>query len=158
MIFCANLYYIIEFWWIFISKFIFLNNEPCTIRPTSIDLNADELLQALRHYAFIVSLDTCIGKSWFICSSICVPSKTGDIHETVFNMVTGFNESNKNSIQYNIFYVIVNKNLMVKKKEKEKNKNNDKCWCECKKSIKQHACKDFLWNPSQCDCERDKNM
>ena len=42
-------------------------------------------------------------------------------------MVTGFNKSNKNSIQYNIFYVIVNKNLMVKKKEKEKNKNNDKC-------------------------------
>ena len=41
-------------------------------------------------------------------------------------MVTGFNESNKNSIQYNIFDDIVNINLMVKKKEKEKNKNNDK--------------------------------
>ena len=82
----------------FISKFISLNNEPCTIRPTSIDSNPDELLQGLCHYAFIVSLDTCIGKSWFICSWICVPSKTGDIHETVFNIVTRFNESNKNSI------------------------------------------------------------
>ena len=27
-----------------------------------------------------------------------------------------------------------------------------------RKSIKQHACKDFLGNASQCDCERDKNM
>ena len=81
----------------FITKFISLNNEPCTIRPTSIDLNPDELLQGLCHYTFIVSLDKCNWKSWFMCSWICVPNKTGDIHVTVFNMVTGFNEPNKNS-------------------------------------------------------------
>ena len=34
--------------------------------------------------------------------------------------------------------------------------NNDKCWYECKK---RHACKkDFVWNPTTCNCENGKNL
>ena len=32
----------------------------------------------------------------------------------------------------------------------------DKCWCECKKGL---LCeKDYIWNPSTCDCENRKYL
>ena len=34
--------------------------------------------------------------------------------------------------------------------------NNDKCWCECKKC---HVYKkDYVWNPSTCNCENGKYL
>ena len=34
--------------------------------------------------------------------------------------------------------------------------NNDKCWCECKKC---HVCeKDYVWNPTTCNCENEKYL
>ena len=33
-----------------------------------------------------------------------------------------------------------------------------KCRCECKELIDKDVCdKGFIWNPSNCDCEWDKN-
>ena len=37
------------------SKCVSLNNEPCTIRPTLINLNPTEL----NYYPFMISLDKC---------------------------------------------------------------------------------------------------
>ena len=39
------------------TKCISLNDEPCMIRPTFIDLNAVEL----KYYTFMISLDKCSG-------------------------------------------------------------------------------------------------
>ena len=34
--------------------------------------------------------------------------------------------------------------------------NNGKCWCECKKG---HVCeKNYVWNPSICNCENGKYL
>ena len=36
--------------------------------------------------------------------------------------------------------------------------NKNKCRCECKKLIGKGVCyKGFIWNPSNCECEYDKN-
>ena len=37
------------------TKCVSLNNEPCMIRPTVIDLNPNEL----SYYLFMISLDEC---------------------------------------------------------------------------------------------------
>ena len=39
------------------TKFMFLNDEACIVRPTLIDLNRVEL----KYYPFIISLDKCSG-------------------------------------------------------------------------------------------------
>ena len=39
------------------TKCLFLNDEPCMVRPTLIDLN----LVKLKYYSFMISLDKCIG-------------------------------------------------------------------------------------------------
>ena len=37
--------------------------------------------------------------------------------------------------------------------------NTDKCWCEFKNTIKHHVCKkDYIWNPSTCNCQFDKYL
>ena len=78
-----------------VSKFstcIFLNNQPCKIRPTLINFNSGEYNQGLSYCPFIVNLDRCNGscnslddlsnrnkwKIWIVC---------------VFNMITQINES-----------------------------------------------------------------
>ena len=39
------------------KKCLFLNDEPCMVRPTLIDLNPVEL----RYYPFMISLNKCTG-------------------------------------------------------------------------------------------------
>lgn len=41
------------------TKCISLDNEPCLVRPTLIDLNSNAHNQRLCHYPFMVSLDRC---------------------------------------------------------------------------------------------------
>ena len=39
------------------TKYMFLNDEPCMIRPTLIDMNPNEL----KYYSFMISLNQCTG-------------------------------------------------------------------------------------------------
>ena len=39
------------------TKYLFLNDEPCVVRPTLIDLNPVEL----KYFPFMISLNKCIG-------------------------------------------------------------------------------------------------
>ena len=39
------------------TKCLFLNNELCMVKPTSIDLNPVEL----KYYPFMICLDKCVG-------------------------------------------------------------------------------------------------
>ena len=40
-----------------IRKCLFLNDEPCVVRPTLIDMNPNEL----KYYPFMISLNKCTG-------------------------------------------------------------------------------------------------
>ena len=53
------------------TKCIFLNDEPCIVRPTLIDLNHVEL----KYHSFMTSLDKFSGSCKVLSSKICVPKK-----------------------------------------------------------------------------------
>ena len=51
------------------TKYESLNDEPCMIRPTLIDLSHVEL----KYYPFIISLDKCNRSCNVVSPKICVP-------------------------------------------------------------------------------------
>ena len=40
------------------TKYLFLNDEPCMVRPTLVDMNPNDL----KYYLIIISLNKCTGK------------------------------------------------------------------------------------------------
>ena len=71
------------------TKCVSLNDEPCMVSPTVIDLNPIEL----KYYPFMISLDKCTGRSNVLSPKICVPNATKDINVKAFNMIPDKNEA-----------------------------------------------------------------
>ena len=69
------------------KKYLFLNDEPCMVRPTLIDVNPVEL----KYYPFMINLKKCTGNVW--SRKICVPKETKDINVKAFNMITNENKA-----------------------------------------------------------------
>ena len=63
------------------TKCLYLNDEPCTIRATLIDLN----LLELKYYPFMVSSDKCTGTCTVLSPKRCVPKETKYISLNAFN-------------------------------------------------------------------------
>ena len=66
------------------------------IKPTFINLHPNEYSQELHFYPFVVNLDRCIGScNAFndLSNKTCVPSKAEDLNVSLFNIITGKNES-----------------------------------------------------------------
>ena len=57
------------------TKCLSLNDKPCMLRPTLIDLNPAEL----KYYPFIIRLDKHTGSCNVLPPKICVPKETKDI-------------------------------------------------------------------------------
>ena len=69
------------------TKFPFLNDEPCMVRPALIDLNPADL----KYYSFMISLNKYTG-SWNVLSpKIYVQKETKDINVKAFNMMRNKN-------------------------------------------------------------------
>ena len=68
------------------TKCLSLNDEPCIIRSTLIDLNPVEF----KYYPFTISLDKFNGSCNILLPKICVPKKT--LNVKVFNMITNKNK------------------------------------------------------------------
>ena len=64
-----------------------LNDEPCMVKPTPIDLNPTEL----RYYPFIINLDKCSGSCNALSQKICVAKETKDINAKAFNIIPNEN-------------------------------------------------------------------
>ena len=65
-------------------------------QPTLINLYPYEYSQEFHYYPFSVKLDRCVGSCNTIndlSNKLCVPSKTEDLDLSLFNIVTGINES-----------------------------------------------------------------
>ena len=56
-------------------KYLFLNDEPCMVRPTLINVNP----VGLRYYPFMISLDKCTGSFNVLFPKICL--KRNKIHK-----------------------------------------------------------------------------
>ena len=77
-------------------KDVLLSNQKCMIQPTLINLHPNEYSQEFHYYPFTVKLDKCVGS----CNSlndfsnkVCVPNKTEDLNLSMFDMITGINQS-----------------------------------------------------------------
>ena len=75
---------------------VLLSNQRCEIKNTFINLNPNECNQEFHYYPFTVKLDKCVGSCNTLndlSNKVCVPNKTEDLNLSVFNMITGINES-----------------------------------------------------------------
>ena len=105
-------------------KCVLLSNQKCMTQPTLINSHPKEYSQEFHYYPFAVKLDRCVGSCNTLndlSNKICVRNKTEDLNLSVFNMITGINESKT-----------LTKHIS---RQCNSNKwwNNDKCRCECKK-------------------------
>ena len=83
---------LLNFSWSLATKCVLLNNEPCIIRPTLIDLSS----VVLNHYPFMISLDKCNRSCNAVNdlpTKICIASKAKDTNDKVFLMITRANEA-----------------------------------------------------------------
>ena len=71
------------------TKLMFLNDEPCMVRPTVIDMNPVEL----KYYPFMISLNKCTGSCNVLSPKIFAPKETTDINVKAFNTITNKNEA-----------------------------------------------------------------
>ena len=71
------------------TKFVLLDDKPCVVRPTLIDLNSVEL----KYYPFMITLVICKGIYNVLSPKICVPKETTDIIVKLFNIITNKNEA-----------------------------------------------------------------
>ena len=69
------------------TKDLFLNDEPCMVRPTLIDMNPVKL----KYYPFVISIDKCTGSCNVLSPKTCVPKETKDIYVKASNMITNKN-------------------------------------------------------------------
>ena len=127
-----------------------LSNQKCMIQPTLINLHPNEYSQEFHYYPFSVKLDRCVGSCNTLndlSNKVCVPNKTEDLNLSVFNMITGINESKT-----------LTKHISCECKCKfdggscnsDQWWNDDKYQCECKKR--------HLWNPAKCNCKNGKYL
>ena len=123
-----------------------LNDEPCMVRATLIDLNPE-----LRYYPLMISLDKCSGICNVLLPKICVPKQRKDINVKTFNMITNESEAKTMTKYISCDCKCKFNNTPCNSNQKW---NNETCQCKCKSY---HKCrKDCSWNPSTCICENSK--
>ena len=71
------------------TKSLFLNDVPCIVKPTLIDMNPVEL----KYYPFMISLNKCTGSCNVLSPKICVRKETIDINIKAFNEITNKDEA-----------------------------------------------------------------
>ena len=100
------------------------------IQPTLIKLHPNEYSQELHYYPFAVKLDRWVGSCNTLndlSNKVCVPNKTEDSNLSVFNMITGINESK--TLTKHISWECKCK-FDGRKCNSNQWWNNDKYWCE----------------------------
>ena len=78
-----------------------LSNQKCMTQPTLINLHLinlhpNEYNHKFHYYPFAVKLDRCIGSCNTLndlSNQVCVPNKTENLNPSMFNIITGINES-----------------------------------------------------------------
>ena len=78
------------------TKCVLLSNQKCMIQPTLINLHPNEYSQEFHYCPFAVKLDRCVGSCNTLnnlSTKVCAPNKTEDLILSVFNTITGINES-----------------------------------------------------------------
>ena len=138
------------------TKCISLGNQKCMIQPTLINSHPNKYSQEFHYYPFVVKLDRCVGSCNTLndlSNKVCVPNKTEDLNLSVFNMITGINESETLTKDISCKCKC---SVGGKKCNSDQWWNNDKCRCEWEKNHVYE--KDYVWNPATCLCENGKYL
>ena len=116
------------------AESLFLNDEPCMVRPAIIDMNPVKL----KYYPFMISLNKRTGSCNVLSPKTCVPEETKDINVKPFNMKTNKNEAKAN--EEHILCDCKCKFNSISCNSNQK-RNIKTCQCECKNC---HKCeKDY---------------
>ena len=78
------------------TKCVSLSNQKCQIQPTLINLHPNVYSQEFHYYPFATKLSRCVGSCNTLkplSNKVCIPNKTEDLNLSVFNIITGINES-----------------------------------------------------------------
>ena len=138
------------------TKYVLLRNQKCMIQPILINLHPNEYSQEFNYYPFAINLDRCVGSFNILndlSNKVCIPNKTEDLNLSVFNMITGINESK--TLAKDISCECKFKFDGTKCKSNQW-WNNDKYRCEYKKH---HICeKDYVWNAATWNYENGKYL
>ena len=127
---------------------VFLNAEPCMVRPTLMDLNPVEL----RYYPFMISLGKYSGNCNVLSPKNCVPKETKDVNVKVFNMITNRNEAKTLVKQISCNFKCKFNSSTYNSNQKW---NNVTCQSECK-NYRTYKKDYYSWNPKRCICENGK--
>ena len=131
------------------TKCLFVNDEPCMVTATVIDINPVEL----KCYPFVVSLNKCTGTCNVLSPKACVPKGTRDVNVKAFNMITDKDEAKAMTKHISCDCKCKFNSATCNSKQKW---NNETFQCECKNYRK---CKeDYSWNPSKCIWENGKYL
>ena len=124
-----------------------MKNQECKIRPKVINIDSNNPI----FYPFSIKINKCSGS----CNKICVPDVIKDLNVKVFKLMSRINETKfikwheKCKCECRLNAIICNNKQSWKK---------NKCRSECRELIDKGICdKGFIWSPSNCDCECDKN-
>ena len=128
---------------------MFLNDEPCMVRPTLIDMNPVEV----KYYPFMISLNKCTRICNVLSPKICVPKETNDINVEAFNMITNKDEAKAMAEHISCDRKCKFNSTICNSKQKRNKKTYQ---CECKNCRKRKN--DCTWNPSTCICENSKYL
>ena len=132
------------------TKCLSLNDEPCMVRSTLIDLNSVEL----KYYPFMISLDKCTGSLMNVLSpKICVPKETKCINLKAFNILTNKNEAKTMTKHISCDCKCKFNSTSCNSNQKW---NNETCQCKCRNY--RNSKKDYSWNPSTCICENSEHL
>ena len=113
----------------------FLNDEPCMVRRTLIDMNTVEI----KYYSFTISLNKRTGSCNILILKIWVTNVK------VFNIITNKDEAKAMTEHILCDYRYKFNSTTCNSKQKSNNKTSQ---CECKNN---RQCKeDYSWNPSIC--------
>ena len=78
------------------AKCVSLSNQKCMTQPTLINIHPNEYSQEFHCYPFATKLDRSVGSCNALndlSNKICVPDKAEDLNLSMFNIITGINES-----------------------------------------------------------------
>ena len=73
-----------------------LSNQRRMIQPTLISLHPSECSQEFHYHPFVVKLDICVRSCNTLndlSDKLCVPNETKNLNLSLFNMISGINES-----------------------------------------------------------------
>ena len=78
------------------TQWVLSSNQKYMAQPTHINLDPNDYSQEFHYYPFAVKLDRCVGSCNTLndlSNKVRVSNKTEDLNLSVFNMITGINES-----------------------------------------------------------------